>query len=116
MGYNARKKIHGRKRFPLMDTLGLVLGAAVQPPSTPERAGGRRCWSRCCRIFVAAPAVGRRRQERGGVRQLGADATAKIGGGDHRAQLLSAAQALGGRANPDLAGPASPARARLRAQ
>ena len=40
MGYDAGKKIKGRKRHLLVDTLGLVLGVAVTPASTPERAGG----------------------------------------------------------------------------
>ena len=41
VGYDAGKKTKGRKRFLLVDTLGLVLGAAVQPASTPERAGAQ---------------------------------------------------------------------------
>lgn len=40
VGYDAGKKIRGRKRHLLVDTLGLVLGVAVTPASTPERAGG----------------------------------------------------------------------------
>jgi transposase len=39
VGYDAAKKTKGRKRFLLVDTLGLVLGASVQPANTPERAG-----------------------------------------------------------------------------
>ena len=41
VGYDAAKKTKGRKRFLLVDTPGLVLGAAVQPAHTPERAGAR---------------------------------------------------------------------------
>ena len=41
VGYDAGKKTKGRKRFLLVDTLGWVLGAAVQPASTPERAGAK---------------------------------------------------------------------------
>jgi len=41
VGYDAAKKTKGRKRFLLVDTLGLVLGAAVQPAHTPERAGAQ---------------------------------------------------------------------------
>ncbi len=41
VGYDAGKKTKGRKRFLLVDTLGLVLGAAVAPASTPERAGAQ---------------------------------------------------------------------------
>ncbi len=40
VGYDAGKQIRGRKRHLLVDTLGLVLGVAVTPASTPERAGG----------------------------------------------------------------------------
>lgn len=39
VGYDAAKKTKGRKRFLLVDTLGLVLGVHVTPASTPERAG-----------------------------------------------------------------------------
>ena len=39
MGYDAAKRIKGRKRHLLVDTLGLVLGVAVTPASTTERAG-----------------------------------------------------------------------------
>jgi transposase len=41
VGYDAAKKIKGRKRHLLVDTLGLVLGVAVTPASTPERAGAQ---------------------------------------------------------------------------
>ena len=41
VGYDAAKKTKGRKRFLLVDTLGLVLGAEVVPAHTPERAGAR---------------------------------------------------------------------------
>ncbi len=40
VGYDAGKKIKGRKRHLLVDTLGLVLAVQVTPASTPERAGG----------------------------------------------------------------------------
>ena len=39
VGYDAGKKIKGRKRFLLVDTLGMVLGVSVQPASTQERPG-----------------------------------------------------------------------------
>lgn len=38
-GYDAGKKIKGRKRHLLVDTMGLLLGVAVTPASTPEREG-----------------------------------------------------------------------------
>jgi len=41
VGYDAGKRIKGRKRHLLVDTLGLVLGVAVSPASTPEREGGQ---------------------------------------------------------------------------
>jgi transposase len=41
VGYDAGKKTKGRKRFLLVDTLGWVLGAAVAPAHTPERAGAQ---------------------------------------------------------------------------
>ncbi len=41
VGYDAGNKTKGRKRFLLVDTLGLGLGAAVAPANTPERAGAQ---------------------------------------------------------------------------
>ncbi len=41
VGYDALKKIEGRKRHLLMDPLGLLLGAHVTPASTPEGAGSQ---------------------------------------------------------------------------
>ena len=41
VGYDAAKKIKGRKRHLLVDTLGLVLGVLVTPASTPEREGAK---------------------------------------------------------------------------
>jgi len=41
VGYDAAKKIKGRKRHLLVDTLGLVLGAEVGPANVPEREGAR---------------------------------------------------------------------------
>jgi len=39
VGYDAGKKTRGRKRFVLVDILGLVLGAGVALANTPERVG-----------------------------------------------------------------------------
>lgn len=39
VGYDAGKRIKGRKRHLLVDTLGLILGIFVTPASTPEREG-----------------------------------------------------------------------------
>lgn len=41
VGYDAGKRIKGRKRHLLVDTLGLILGIFVTPASTPEREGGQ---------------------------------------------------------------------------
>ena len=41
VGYDAAKKVKGRKRHLLVDTLGLVLGAVVTPADCPERDGAR---------------------------------------------------------------------------
>ena len=41
VGYDAGKKIKGRKRHLLVDTLGLVLGVRVTPASIPEREGAQ---------------------------------------------------------------------------
>lgn len=41
VGYDPGKKTKGRKRFLLVDTLGMVLGAAVVPADRPERAGAK---------------------------------------------------------------------------
>ena len=45
VGYDAGKRIKGRKRHLLVDTLGLVLGVAITPASTTERAGGQKVLS-----------------------------------------------------------------------
>jgi transposase len=44
-GYDAAKKVNGRKRHLLVDTLGLVLGIVVTPADVPERAGAQRLLS-----------------------------------------------------------------------
>lgn len=41
VGYDAGKRIKGRKRHLLVDTLGLVLGVSVSPASCPERQGAQ---------------------------------------------------------------------------
>jgi hypothetical protein len=37
-GYDGAKKLSGRKRHPLVDTLGLALGVLVHPANIPARA------------------------------------------------------------------------------
>jgi putative transposase len=44
-GYDAAKQIKGRKRFVLVDTLGLLLAVYVTPADVPERSGGKRLLS-----------------------------------------------------------------------
>lgn len=41
VGYDAGKRIKGRKRYLLVDTLGLVLGAVVTAANVPEREGAQ---------------------------------------------------------------------------
>jgi transposase len=41
VGYDAGKRIKGRKRHLVVDTLGLVLGVAVTPANTTERDGAK---------------------------------------------------------------------------
>jgi transposase len=41
-GYDAAKKVHGRKRHVAVDTYGLLLEVLVTPASTQDRDGGRR--------------------------------------------------------------------------
>jgi putative transposase len=41
-GYDAGKKVNGRKRFFIIDTLGLLLATLVVPASVQDRDGGRR--------------------------------------------------------------------------
>ncbi|KJE22893.1 transposase, IS4 family [Frankia torreyi] len=40
-GYDAGKKVNGRKRFVAVDTLGLLLAVLVRPASVQDRDGGR---------------------------------------------------------------------------
>jgi transposase len=42
VGYDAGKKINGRKRHLLVDTLGLLLGVVVTPADCPERDGAQQ--------------------------------------------------------------------------
>jgi transposase len=46
VGFDAGKKIKGRKRHILVDTLGLLLGVAVTPASCPERDGAQQVLTR----------------------------------------------------------------------
>ena len=52
VGYDAGKKINGRKRHILVDTLGLLLGVKVTPASTPERDGAQVLLEHCLAWFT----------------------------------------------------------------
>jgi len=52
VGYDPGKRIKGRKRHLLVDTLGLVLGVAVTPASTTERDGAQRVLGRVLGWFT----------------------------------------------------------------
>ena len=42
VGYDGGKQIKGRKRFTLVDTLGLLIAVKVVAASTPEREGAKQ--------------------------------------------------------------------------
>jgi putative transposase len=42
VGYDGAKKIKGRKRFTLVDTMGLLLSVTVVAASVPEREGAKQ--------------------------------------------------------------------------
>ena len=46
-GYDAGKKINGKKRHILVDTEGLLLHAVVHPADVQERDGGICFWRPC---------------------------------------------------------------------
>ena len=62
VGYDGAKKLKGRKRFTLVDTLGLLIAVHVVAASVPERAGAKQLlrkvhrernrWSRLTLIWV----------------------------------------------------------------
>ena len=52
VGYDAAKRIKGRKRHLLVDTLGLVLGVALTPASLPERDGAQMVLGRVLNWFT----------------------------------------------------------------
>ncbi len=52
VGYDAGKRIKGRKRHLLVDTLGLVLGVAVTPASTTDRDGAQQVFGRVLGWFT----------------------------------------------------------------
>ncbi len=46
VGYDAGKRIKGRKRHVLVDTLGLLLGIEITPADMPERDGAKKLLTR----------------------------------------------------------------------
>ena len=46
VGYEGNKKINGRKRFTLVDTMGLLIAVSVVAASVPEREGARKILSK----------------------------------------------------------------------
>jgi putative transposase len=52
VGFDAGKRIKGRKRNLLVDTLGLVLGVVVTPADTTERDGGKAVLGRVLSWFT----------------------------------------------------------------
>jgi putative transposase len=46
VGYDGNKKINGRKRFTLVDTMGLLIAISVVAASVPEREGARKLLSK----------------------------------------------------------------------
>lgn len=46
VGYDAAKKIKGRKRFTLVDSLGLLIAVRVVAANVPERAGAKQLLNR----------------------------------------------------------------------
>jgi transposase len=52
VGYDAGKRIKGRKRHILVDTLGLLLGIVVTPADTTERHGAQALLKRTLTVFT----------------------------------------------------------------
>ena len=53
VGYDAGKRIKGRKRHLLVDSMGLLLGVVVTPASMPEREGGKTLLGRVLHGFTS---------------------------------------------------------------
>ncbi|MFC3517700.1 IS5 family transposase, partial [Amycolatopsis halotolerans] len=51
IGYDAGKRVRGRKRHVLVDTLGLLMGVAVSSASVQDRPGARRILAGIRRVF-----------------------------------------------------------------
>ncbi len=74
-GYDAGKKIKGRKRHLLTDTQGLLLGVHVGPASVQDRDGAKVLFSLFCHRFLSVTLIfadgGYQGKLEGWVRQMG---------------------------------------------
>ena len=108
-GYDAGKKINGRKRHVLVDTLGLLLRGIVHPAGVQDRDGLAPLLTRIRRRFPwLRPAVRRRRlpgRGRGRGRSPGAARAGHRQALRPRRRLRPPAAALGGRAQLRLVRP-----------
>ncbi len=112
-GLRCGKKTKGRKRFIIVDTLGLLLGVVVVPASVPERMGAQGL------LEPLLPALGTLRKlwvdggkQRTGIRRSGPPAISEAGSrGDQAVRRCSgvqrATQALGCGGNVCVAGTTS---------
>jgi hypothetical protein len=57
-GYDAGKKVNGRKRHVVTDTLGLLLMVMVTAASVQDRDGGKVAWSGAVRDTVSSAYLG----------------------------------------------------------
>jgi hypothetical protein len=116
-GFDAGKKVNGRKRHVVVDTLGMLLVVMVWPwPAcrTATAAGWR--WNGCGSPMPSVAVVWAVRRPAGRLRPAGAARRGRGGsqvGGP--ARLRRTAPPLGGRADLRLDQPLPPARSRLRA-
>ena len=84
MGYDAGKRIKGRKRHLLVDTLGMLLEVCVSPASTGERSGAKKLLEegtgRAGCVELVEEAMGGQGIFRKGVCRLGQRASGEVGG------------------------------------
>jgi Transposase DDE domain len=53
-GFDSAKQIDGRKRFTLVDTLGLPIAVHVVAANVPERTGAKQFWQRRIETFASS--------------------------------------------------------------
>ena len=120
-GYDGAKKVTGRKRHILVDSLGLLLAVAVTTADVPDAVAAKQVLEPLkderfprLRVVRADSAYGRLRLAGlGGGPEPFRAGVGQAGGGGGR--LRTAAAALGGGADVRLAGPLPAAQPRLRA-